>query len=436
MGCVPINAYLIFNAFDSGYTFDGNAIILRYNPADDTWTVDLSAPRRATAQVAVLADNGKAYLFGGGDVDTPWPHVKIAALSEGTLGGILDTTPPDITPTVSGTLGSNGWYTSDVTVSWTVTDNESYITAQSGCQTATVTTDTAGRTFTCSATSSGGTASKSVTIKRDATLPTITGNTSPAANSYGWHNSPVLVSFTCNDATSGIATCTSPQTLDEGANRSVNGTVTDNAGNSANTQVTGINVDLTGPVVNVTGVNNGATYTLGAVPAAGCVTTDALSGVQTNATLSLTGGNSNGVGTFTASCTGATDKAGNPGAASVTYQVIYPFTGFFQPVDSPPTINVTKAGAAVPVKFSLGSSYGLAILAVNSPTSGAIACGGGTLDDIEQTVTAGNSSLSYDPTTGQYIYVWKTDKTWSGTCRQFTLTLTDNTVHKAYFMFK
>src|SRR5262245_35509620 len=34
-----------------------------------------------------------------------------------------DSTPPVITPNVSGTLGDNGWYISDVTVSWSVVDN-------------------------------------------------------------------------------------------------------------------------------------------------------------------------------------------------------------------------------------------------------------------------------------------------------------------------
>jgi hypothetical protein len=347
-----------------------------------------------------------------------------------------DTTPPVITPTVNGTLGSNGWYTSNVTVSWAVVDGESSVTAQTGCATTSVTTDTAGVTLTCSATSSGGTASNSVTIRRDTTPPTITGSASPAANTNGWRNSAVTVSFTCTDATAGIASCTAPQTLGEGANQAGNGTATDNAGNSATTQVTGIHVDLTVPVVSVTGVTSGATYTLGSVPVAGCMTTDALSGVQTSAMLSVTGGNASGVGTFTARCTGATDKAGNTGAASVTYQVIYPFTGFFQPVDNPPAVNAIRAGAAAPIKFSLGGNRGLAILAAGSPTSQAMACGGGGTNDIAETVTAGNSSLSYDPITDQYIYVWKTNKAWASTCRQFTLTLNDGTVHQAYFQFK
>ena len=43
------------------------------------------------------------------------------------------TTPPrSITPSVTGTLGNNGWYRSDVSVSWSVTDAESEITSTQG----------------------------------------------------------------------------------------------------------------------------------------------------------------------------------------------------------------------------------------------------------------------------------------------------------------
>lgn len=54
---------------------------------------------------------------------------------------------------------------------------------------------------------------------------------------------------------------------------------------------------------------------------------------------------------------------------------------------------------------------------------------------IEQTVTAGGSTLNYDVTVGQYIYVWKTEKAWAGTCRQLVIKLTDNTYHRANFKF-
>jgi hypothetical protein len=54
---------------------------------------------------------------------------------------------------------------------------------------------------------------------------------------------------------------------------------------------------------------------------------------------------------------------------------------------------------------------------------------------IDETVTAGNSSLSFDEASGQYSYIWKTDKAWAGSCRQFVVKLTDGTVQRADFKF-
>ncbi|MEZ4736529.1 MAG: tandem-95 repeat protein [Caldilineaceae bacterium] len=82
-----------------------------------------------------------------------------------------DTTPPVITYTVAGTMGDNGWYTGDVTATWTVTDGESAITGRSGCTVTILNSDTAGTTLTCEATSEGGTNSVSITVKRDAAPP-------------------------------------------------------------------------------------------------------------------------------------------------------------------------------------------------------------------------------------------------------------------------
>jgi hypothetical protein len=104
----------------------------------------------------------------------------------------------------------------------------------------------------------------------------------PGANGNGWNNVDVSVSFTCTDALSGVASCGPNQTLSsEGANHSATGTAVDLAGNTASTMVGGINIDKISPLVTVTGVSDGATsYTFGAVPAAGCSTTDFLSGVE------------------------------------------------------------------------------------------------------------------------------------------------------------
>jgi hypothetical protein len=57
------------------------------------------------------------------------------------------------------------------------------------------------------------------------------------------------------------------------------------------------------------------------------------------------------------------------------------------------------------------------------------------LDGIEETIKAGGSSLNYDSSIDQYDYVWKTDKSWAGTCRQLVVKLTDGTSHWANFKF-
>jgi CSLREA domain-containing protein len=115
----------------------------------------------------------------------------------------------------------------------------------------------------------------------------------------------------------------------------------------------------------------------------------------------------------------------------------YVFTGFFQPVDNQPTLNTVKAGSSIPVKFGLGGNQGLDVLAPNSPASQQIACDtSAPLDDIETTVTAGGSSLSYDAAAQLYVYVWKTEKSWAGTCRMLTVTLADGTTHSANFKLK
>jgi len=115
--------------------------------------------------------------------------------------------------------------------------------------------------------------------------------------------------------------------------------------------------------------------------------------------------------------------------------VRYIFTGFFSPVSNAPTLNSVNAGKAVPVKFSLSGDKGLSIFAANNPYSVSLNCN--TNDpgvDVTETLNAGGSSLSYSG--GQYNYVWKTESSWAGTCRQLIITLNDGSVHVANFKFK
>ncbi|MDP1614627.1 MAG: PxKF domain-containing protein [Methylococcales bacterium] len=135
------------------------------------------------------------------------------------------------------------------------------------------------------------------------------------------------------------------------------------------------------------------------------------------------------------------DLYGEVGCDTLQVNVIQPptqftFTGFFPPVDNQPTLNTVSAGRAIPIKFSLNGYQGLDIFSAGYPASVAVACGTAAEDVIEQTVTAGGSSLSYDAAADQYTYVWKTDKAWANTCRTLALKLSDGSYYRANFKFK
>ena len=133
----------------------------------------------------------------------------------------------------------------------------------------------------------------------------------------------------------------------------------------------------------------------------------------------------------------ATDAPGNTATGSFKVNVVYSFTGFFSPVDNPDVaINKAKAGSAIPVKFSLSGDHGLDIFAEAYPKAQRIDCDtSASTDTLEDTLGAGSTGLSYDPTTDQYTYVWKTDKKWANICRQIVIKLKDGSEHKATFKF-
>lgn len=125
------------------------------------------------------------------------------------------------------------------------------------------------------------------------------------------------------------------------------------------------------------------------------------------------------------------------GLCVAVYEKDYDFTGFFSPVDNLPTLNMAKAGSAIPIKFSLDGYRGLDIFSADFPKSFVINCSDSSeLDSIESTVTAGGSSLSYDAIADHYVYVWKTSKAWAGSCRQLVVRLADGTDYVANFKFK
>jgi hypothetical protein len=198
--------------------------------------------------------------------------------------------------------------------------------------------------------------------------------------------------------------------------------------------------DTMAPAVTISTPGDGATFIKGQSVAAGYSCQDETGG---SGLASCTGTVANGalidtstVGSHTFTVTG-TDIAGNSATSTSTYKVVYSFSGFLQPVENLPALNIANAGVAIPVKFSLGGNQGLAVFAAGYPASSTIPCDAsepGTV--IEETVIAGSSSLSYNATTGQYNYVWKTERSWRGTCRMLVVRFNDGTEYLAKFRFQ
>ena len=145
-----------------------------------------------------------------------------------------------------------------------------------------------------------------------------------------------------------------------------------------------------------------------------------------------------GAGIYTVTLTAENSAGEATCTATVTVHAISQnFTGFFQPVTNLPALNVVNAGRAIPVKFSLNGNHGLDIFAPGFPASGVITCDSGAPPvEVTETVTAGNSSLSYDASSDRYIYVWATQSSWAGTCRQLIIKFKDGCVQVVNFSFR
>jgi hypothetical protein len=166
-----------------------------------------------------------------------------------TVTRVCDTTPPVITKVITGTAGSNGWYTSNVSVAWTVTDAQSAVVIDSGCGTQNFTSETTGTTSSCSAHSDGGPSSDSVSLKIDKTGPSAAlAVTAGTLGAHGWYTSDVTVSASGADAVSGGVTCTADQSqTTETSGHVFDGSCTNDAGLSTGASSLTVKLDKTGP---------------------------------------------------------------------------------------------------------------------------------------------------------------------------------------------
>jgi len=117
-----------------------------------------------------------------------------------------DSSPPRVTASAARGPDANGWYTSPVPFSFTGDDGASGVAS---CTSGTYGgPDGAAAAVTGSCTdNAGNTGSVTLTIKYDASPPTVLGVPARKPDANGWYNHPVAVEFRGNDAGSGVAEC-------------------------------------------------------------------------------------------------------------------------------------------------------------------------------------------------------------------------------------
>jgi len=325
---------------------------------------------------------------------------------------VTDPTPPVIAPTITGTLGNNGWYIGNVDISWEVTDPESPISDSTGCITTHVSTDTTGSLFTCSATSGGGNSTRSVTVKRDATGPGISCGSADGA----WHAADIAIACSANDGTSGLSVSgdagfnlsTSVPAGTETATAATNSRpVCDVAGNCSTAGPVGGNkIDKKAPVITITAPTNGP-YLLDQAVTVNYNCSDGGSGVASCSGTSANGGQLNTATTGNLAFTvNAADSSGNAASpVTVNYVVNFGIAILYDQTKA------SKSGSTVPVKIRLVDANGVnvssasnVVHAVNVVQSSSQATT--TLDD------SGNSNpdfdFRYDAASGGYIFNLKT----------------------------
>jgi hypothetical protein len=136
------------------------------------------------------------------------------------------------------------------------------------------------------------------------------------------------------------------------------------------------------------------------------------------------------------------DDDGGYDIRSHSLTVKYDFAGFYAPVDRPTTMNVSKAGQAIPLKWTLRNALGAPVTDLATVTIKAVGIPcplGGTADQVEE-YASGSSGLQ-NLGGGNYQFNWKTPTTYAGSCKSIELVFAAGGVSytegpHAFFSFK
>ena len=191
----------------------------------------------------------------------------------------------------------------------------------------------------------------------DITPPLADPEVSGSPGQDGWFVSPLSVEWGWTDnGTIVAADCTMQTNESRNGPHALQATCDDLAGNQGAASIQ-VKIDATRPAVRVTGVQGRHVYRAGKVPAAHCSTSEHVSGVRTPARLTITTTGSQGVGAFTAICSGAESVAGLPQAHSVRahYTIAYGLHDFGKPR---PGSTIRPSQRRIHVVFRLANAAG------------------------------------------------------------------------------
>jgi hypothetical protein len=235
----------------------------------------------------------------------------------------VDQTPPVVVPEVFGTLGNNGWYTSNVFVRFKASDPISGVQQFQNtglpCDTELLVSDHTDTTITCTATNGAGlqTTAQQI-VKRDASPPLLTPTVSGTLGNNGWYTSDVTVSWAASDPTSGAPAvpCAANALTSDNAGTTFTCSATNGAGLQTTMQKS-VKRDAT--PASITFIGNAGNYTVDQTVSITCAANDALSGLASSTCAPISGeGYTFPVGTNTYRAS-ATDVAGNVGFASASF---------------------------------------------------------------------------------------------------------------------
>ncbi|MCD6142375.1 chitobiase/beta-hexosaminidase C-terminal domain-containing protein, partial [Candidatus Bipolaricaulota bacterium] len=197
----------------------------------------------------------------------------------------VDSIPPALSYSLTGTAGSNNWYTSNVAVTLNATDENGIAEMkyriddgvwQDYTTPFTISTDGSHTVQFYAIDNAGNNNSTSFNVNIDREVPVLSHSLSGTAGNNNWYTSNVDVTLTATDASSGIDAIkytingggaeqeyTAPFTISSNGQYTIDFYAIDNAGNTASEQSFSVKIDSTSPVssVSISGTKEGNVYT-------------------------------------------------------------------------------------------------------------------------------------------------------------------------------